>query len=268
MWLAQTVAAARPGSSLFADHPKCLLAIDPYAVDTVSPAVGAAYAAWMHQIYLAWDRQPSTQSWIQRHALLRGAGFDRIGWRLLRSLRRDIPVLMMLPGGLPHNARILYAAREFAQRVPRAHPSYPKREAERRLMEIVKDPADGIRPTERGELPPPTVGRILSLFAEWGLDEAAAAAALDVFRQEFARDVPYRERLHRVLAGRLAKRGKPLLIVGVAHRTAEPWVDVSAPWSVCRSSDGTLEWSGGEAPETLRDATSFAKRFSAFFAGI
>jgi len=39
-----------------------------------------------YRVYLAWDRQPSTQTWIQRHALLRHTDSAYISWRLLREL--------------------------------------------------------------------------------------------------------------------------------------------------------------------------------------
>ena len=97
----------------FRSHPQCFLAIDPYALDSVSLPVSAMYAGLMHSQYLVWDRQSSTQSWLQRNGLLAGTGHQRIAWRFLEALRSD-PVLMVLAGGMPPNARLFYAAREWA----------------------------------------------------------------------------------------------------------------------------------------------------------
>src|SRR5262249_46650969 len=52
------VAVLRPPSSVlsYAPHPKCFVAIDPFALDTVPAPVAGFYAGWMHRIYIAWDR--------------------------------------------------------------------------------------------------------------------------------------------------------------------------------------------------------------------
>src|SRR5205807_4825406 len=114
---ADAVVEAGSPSAWYPEHPRCLLAIDPFALDTVSPVVGGFYAAWMHRFFLVYDRQSSTQSWIQRHVFLRGSEYHRIGWKLLRLLKANAPVLMAMGGGLPYNARLLYAAREFVHRL-------------------------------------------------------------------------------------------------------------------------------------------------------
>jgi len=69
--------------ALFKPHPKCFVAIDPFALDTVPAPVAGFYAGWMNRIYIGWDRQPSTQSWLQKYFLLRGTDYAKIVWRLL-----------------------------------------------------------------------------------------------------------------------------------------------------------------------------------------
>lgn len=271
--IANAVAGAEKPASLYRPHPQCFLAIDPYALDTVSPAVGGFYAGWMHQVYLAWDRQPSTQSWIQRRGLLRGSGYDRIAWRLLRRLRVN-PVLMVLPGGLPHNARMLYAAREFIQKIrhpPRSQagdPGLSKRAAEKRLMEILMEPVDGVRPAEEGELPSQTQRRIRELVETLGVAPESAGGILSEFAQEWKPASPGRARLFNVLIRRLAARGQPLMILPIAHRDAPPHVKIHPPWAVYRTPEGALQAAAGALADSAPlDISSFARRFRRQFSG-
>jgi hypothetical protein len=222
------VEAQKPGA-WYAPHPKCLLAIDPFALDTVSVPIGAFYGAWMHRIYLAWDRQPSTQSWIQRHLLLRDTGYDRIAWRLLRTLKTDVPVVMVLSGGLPYNARLLYAAREFVQRLSVKRWKVPKRQAQKELMEILMMPEGDVWPADQGDIPPGKRQAVLQAFTRWGLPGDQAEPALAELVEEFKLPVPHRARLFCVLQGRLVKKGKPLLVVRLDHRETPPYVHISAP---------------------------------------
>ena len=101
--IADACVEARWPDAKYRPHPKVFVAIDPFALDTVSAAAGGFYSGWMHKIYLAWDRQPSTQSFFQRNLLLRDTGYSRIFWRLLACLKADVPVVMVLAGGLPYN---------------------------------------------------------------------------------------------------------------------------------------------------------------------
>ena len=222
------VEAEKPGA-WFPSHPQCFLAIDPFALDTISVPAGAFYGAWVHRIYVAWDRQPSTQSWIQKHLLLRNTGYDRIAWRLLRTLKADIPVLMVLPGGLPYNARLLYAAREFVQRLPVERWKVAKRRAQKELMEILMTPENDVWPADRGEIPSGKRQAVLEAFTRWGLSVEQAGPALAELVEEFKLPVPHRARLFRVLKGRLIRKGKPLLVVRIDHHETPPYVQISEP---------------------------------------
>ena len=231
------VAGCRRGSckskgAWYPAHPRCFLAIDPYALDTVSGAVGGFYSAWMHRIYIAWDRQPSTQSWFQRHVLLRDSGYPRIAWRLLKYLREDTPILMALGGGLPYNARLLYTAREFVQRLPVDHWMIPKRVARIELMEILMKPQGDIWPAEKGEFPTATQDAVRQAMKTWGLGSEKIEPALRELIEEFKHPVPYRVRLFRVLMNRLVARGKPVLFVSIAHSDAAPHVRLGLPVGV------------------------------------
>jgi hypothetical protein len=218
--IADAVAEARNAGAWYPIHPRCLLAIDPYALDTVSSPVAGFYSAWMHRIYIAWDRQPSTQSWFQKHFLLRGTDYSRIAWRLLNFLKNDTPVLMVLSGGLPYNARLLYAAREFVHHLPIKRWKLHKRQAHIDLMNILMKPEGPVWPAEQGELPPETLRTVSKAMETWGLAPDQLGQALAELKEEFKLSVPYRTRLFRVLIDRLVARGKPLLLVAITHNDA------------------------------------------------
>ncbi len=252
-------------SALTSRHPQCFLAIDPYALDTVTPSVGGFYAAWMHHVYMAWDRQPSTQSWIQKSILLRDSGYARVIWRLIDRLKRDIPVLMMLPGGLPHNARMLYGAREFVHRLPVSRWLFSKRDAEKRIMEILMEPVDGVRPAEGGDLPPPTEKALRQFLASCNLTAAQVNQAFEEFKIEFSLTVPYRARFFNVLNRRLVARGKPLILVAMTHGAVSPHIRVAEPWGLFRSANGTLCVRRGQTVEPLENSLALGQQFAKLY---
>jgi len=203
--------------------PQCFLAIDPFALDSVPVPVQGLYAGFMHAQYLVWDRMVSTQSWIQRHVLLRRTGHAHVAWRVLRALRRN-PVLMAISGGLPHNARLLYAAREFMTHLRVATWGMSRREAQHRLLSLLKEPCAQGFPSATGQLDSVILARIQALLLEVGMAPEAAALALKYLERDFAREVPARKRLWKVLIGRFVKKGIPVLFVPITHRLHEPFV--------------------------------------------
>ncbi len=250
--VADAYTEARWPNAVFRPHPKCFLAIDPFALDTVSTSVGGFYSGWMHRIYLAWDRQPSTQSWIQKQILLRGTGYAKILWRLLACLKADVPVLMVLSGGLPYNARLLYATREFVHHLKPDRWRVTKRTAQIELMEILMKPDGNVWPADKGELTPHITPRVREALERWGIPVEKISACMDEFTEEFKLSVPSRARLFRILAKRVVERGKPLILVAVSHREAAPHVVVAPPVLL-------------ENPDV--DITAFSKIFVNIFAG-
>ena len=149
-------------------HPKCFLAIDPFALDTVSVPVGAFYGAWMHRIYLAWDRQPSTQSWIQRNLLLRQTGYDRI-LAASPDLKADIPVVMVLSGGLPYNARLPLRRPRICSAAAGKTVESPEAPGSKGTDGNPDDAGRRSLAGGQGEIPPGKRKAILEAFLRWGL---------------------------------------------------------------------------------------------------
>ena len=265
--LGNSVTQANGPGRLYRPAPQAFLAIDPFALDTVPTPAAGWYAGFMHRIYLVLDRQSGTQGFLQRHLMLRGSGYTRIAHRLLRRLKHDIPVVMVLPGGLPHNARLLYAAREFVQGLPVRRWPYPKRTAQKKWMEAVSQPVNGTLPIQQGELPSATRTELKSLLREWGFSDGEHARWLDAFEKEFRQSSPYRTRLFRLLVRRLVARGKPLLWISVAHRESSPYIQLASPWGAYRTSDGELRLIRGVdgRPEPLSDIAQMAMDFSREF---
>ncbi len=209
-----------------AQPPQCVLAVDPYALDSVSGPVGAMYAAFIHRVYFAYDRQASTQSWLQRHFFLRQAGYATAGWRLVRRLRKNIPILMALGGGLPVNARLYYAAREFIQRL--SIPRIRKRQAEYDWVRLLET-HERIDPAIDGLIPASTEARLKQRLEDWGLSPEEAQSQLARFKKEFACQVPWRERLWDVLCRRLVRRGQPLMVMPAQHHDSPPSIQIGEP---------------------------------------
>jgi len=115
--LANAVIEITQPGRMYRSNPQCFLAIDPFALDTVPTSIAGLYSGLMHRIYLVWDRQSWTQGWLQRTLLLRGTAYPRIIFRLLARLKRDIPIVMVVPGGLPHMPAALCRS-EFVQDLP------------------------------------------------------------------------------------------------------------------------------------------------------
>jgi hypothetical protein len=259
--IAGALAEANHPASTGRPKPQCFLAIDPYALDTVSAIVGGLYAGLMRQVHLAWDRQPSTQSWIQKHWLLRKTDYKTIAWELLKRLRANVPVIMVFSGGLPTNARLLYAAREFAQNLKAPRRPHHRRDSEKKLMEILMAPSGKIRPPEQGEIPDDTLVALRKWFAEMGISDVDQEAELSRLEEEFKRPVPYRRRLLSVLLSRVVKKGKPLLFVNLSHAEEAPHVRVAPPVGVYKASDGSLEIfsDGDKQPSALSGAGALAQ---------
>jgi len=264
--IAEALTEASDIGRIYKPHAQCFLAIDPFALDTVSIPVGAFYAAWMHSVYFAWDRQPSTQSWLQRRWLLRDSGYQHMAWRLLRRLRAHIPIVMAFSGGLPPNARLLYTAREFIQQLKVTRWPYPKRTAEKKLMEIVMQPVRGVLPAKEGTLPEETASRVRQLLAELGVSEADINPVFDRFKEEWKLAVPRRDRLLKILLNRLACKGKPLLLVAISHRDRPPHAHIAEPWALYNDPAGIVQCARGSIERTAPvDPADFARQFSKQF---
>lgn len=202
--------------------PQCVLAVDPYAVDSVSLPIGAIYAAWMSQVYFTIHRQPSQRLWFHRYFFFSKNAASQVGWRFLRSLKKGVPLTFALGGGLPHNARLFYTVREFIKQLPfKSWPMHPV-ELQKQLCEILTRPVGTVWPPEEGELPRETQQAVIEFLRSLGFSPTAATQQLEDLQDEFARPVPYRRRLWKILLRKVARTGKPLLVQALQHVPDRP----------------------------------------------
>lgn len=230
-------------------RPRLVVAVDPFALDTLSLAVEGLYAGFMGTYHLGLDRMCLERGSVSAR-LLAATAWHRMPYRLFDVLRRGGEVGMALSGGVTTTARALYALREWLGRRRRMSPLRGKPEEVRRRLR--EDAA--FRSMEEGGCGPvPSVWRAMEAWAMAGLSgatgasgeppaaetgrltgEARAAAerclealalpapgrgpALDELAEEVGRETPYRGRFFSAVARRVAASGRPLVMIPIVHR--------------------------------------------------
>lgn len=246
-------------------RPRFMVAVDPYALDTQPSLQEGLYAGFMGHYHLGLDRQAHLRAGLER-VLLGHASWTSAGTRLCSLLGSGGELGMVLAGGVPATARVLYAAREFLWALRRERPGAPPSAALLRLSEHDEDFSDFSRSpsvsgtlrrsawrmmeawvmqaltgtsgqdppmaqTERGVLGSLPRKALESCAEALGFPRPEALARVAAFEEEFARETPYRERLFRLLAGRVAASGTGLLLLPLRHgRAQDPAPRFGEPW--------------------------------------
>lgn len=265
-------------------RPRLVVAIDPFALDTISVLEEGLYAGFMGSYHIGLDRL----------ALGRGhpgplmspqTRWDRMPLRLLRLLAEGREVGMVLSGGVPATGRVLYGAREWARRVRaegplrgkpaqvleclRADPSFARFEkAADSLVPLPRRPwrlleawlmtaAAGLLPGETAES---TARAVLACLK---VPEEARASLLAGLSRDMTRETPSRRRLFRLLVGRVARR-RPLLLIPVVHRTEPLGVSEREAWGVTWVGPGRARVVRAGTPDQFEDMTAeeLAERFT------
>ncbi|MFA6318721.1 MAG: hypothetical protein WC943_15035 [Elusimicrobiota bacterium] len=235
-------------------RPRLVIAVDPFALDTVSVTEEALYAGFMGHYHLGIDRAALSRS--RRSAwLLQATAWHRMPFRLLEGLSGGREFVMALAGGVPSTTRGRYAVREWLARQRagsplardpsvvlarlRAVPAY--REFERLrpgwlhprsvwrcmeawLMACVEEPClsgGGPSSAETGVLVSPARDACRACLEALLLPGDAAAAALAALEEEFQRETPFRARLFKLVASRVLARGRPVVFLPLVHRTGD-----------------------------------------------
>jgi hypothetical protein len=251
-------------------RPRLVNAIDPFALDAQPLYREAVCAGFMGTYHLGFDRIWRLRSPLSR-SLLCGRSWQGEFFRLAACLRSGGEAVLMLGGGTPTTSRVHTCSREALRhargRRPgqalRALPSSVSfdrflrsgrvgarlRRSAWRMMEawliacLTEDGA--LEESDRGVVGPRAREAFLACAKAFGLPEPAAAEALAGFIEEFGREVPYRERLFRVLQSRVAAEGRPLLLIPLVHQLEPLRLQVGTPALL---------------PET-GDVRAFARRF-------
>lgn len=105
-------------------HARILLAVDAYALDMLGGLEEGLYAGFMGTYHLGLDRLAQHRYFPSRW-FLRKAAWWRLPWRTSRYLAGGQSLAMVLSGGVPVTARVLYASREFLWRLRKSRASHP-----------------------------------------------------------------------------------------------------------------------------------------------
>lgn len=268
-------------------RPRLVVAVDPFALDSVPLWQEGLYAGFMARYHLGLDRMIRLRKGIGRRLLRKTAWFT-MPHRLLGALSQGEAVGMVLAGGVPSTARSLYAFREWLGRQLRLS---PRRSRPGEVLSELKKNADFRLFFERcaplpwrsswrlleawclgvlagsaadGRLEPGGEEALRACLAALALDEPEAGRALADLEREWARETPYRERFFRLLAGRVLAKGRPILFLPVVHRGGgvEPLgVEIRNAWGWAEGGLGGVQvLRPGRGPESLT-AEAFARSF-------
>lgn len=265
-------------------RPRLVVAIDPFALDTISVLEEGLYAGYMGSFHLGLDRLALGRG-HPGPLLSPGARWDRMPLRLFRSLAEGGEVGMVLSGGIPDTGRVLYGAREWSRRARaasvlhgdparalarlRAEPSFARFEAAAgrhipvprgawRLLEAwLMTAAAGLIPGENAE----AVGAVA--LACMDVAEASRAGLLADLASDMARETPSRRRLFRLLVGRAARR-RPLVLVPIVHGVKPLGVTEREAWGVTWAGRGRARVVRAGRPDRAEEMTAdeLAERFT------
>jgi hypothetical protein len=265
-------------------RPRLVVAIDPFALDTISVLEEGLYAGFMGSFHIGLDRL----------ALGRGhpgplmspqTRWDRMPLRLFRSLAEGQEIGMVLSGGVPATGRVLYGVREWAYRARAAGPlhgdparalaclradaSFARFEKAAVLsIHLPRGPwrlleawlmlaAAGLLPDETAE------SAARSALSCLQVPEESRAALLAELASDMTRETPARRRLFRLLVGRVARR-RPLVLIPVIHRTEPLAVSEREAWGVTWAGKGRARVVRAGAPDKSEEMTAeeLAERFT------
>lgn len=245
-------------------YPRIVLAVDSFALEGVPPITAAVYAGLVHSLHICLDRQPSQQSWWQRVWGLRGGEAWSAGFRLLHRVQQLGGAAALAWGGAePQNARLLYTAREFINRIGRQYHLPPKRRQAlliRTVTLLVGQASD------QGNLSAAQQHMFQTLLQEEGIPVSQVVRLADAFSQEFQRATPYRERLMDTVVARLLHRNRTVLLIPVRHQRVDGTVQVAAPSGLQESLGSGIRrfWAdpGGTIhTEAIPDLGTFTREF-------
>lgn len=263
-------------------RPRLLVAIDPFALDTMPSYEEGLYAGFMGTYHVGLDRlsegRPLSGVWLTPRARWR-----MIALRFLRILHGGGVAGIVIGGGVPDTARVLYAAREWVREAwnvagRRRDPAAAARAlaqtpAFSKFLEAVATDL---------EVPRQLLGRAEAwvMCAAAGIlpgqdADSAAAGVLDAFliegaererlrenlKEELSYETPSRARFFRALASRAA-RARGIIFLPIAHRLNPSRVVIGEAQSWTK--DGKIvSWRRADKPDesSRGDAAEWGRAF-------
>lgn len=264
-------------------RPRLVTATDPFALDSLSIFAEGLYAGYMGSFHIGVDRLALGRGHLGP-ALTPRASWAAMPRRLLGALAGGGEVGLVLAGGVPSTGRVLYAVREWIRGARRLSPLRGRPSDVARALSADASFARFQKAAASKVNVPPGTWRVIDAWlmaAAAGLlpDEtvasagAAALACLEIPAAErpalledlargLRRETPFRRRLFRLLAGRVARR-RPLVLLPVVHRVEPLGVVQREAWSWEWSGPGRVRARRADAPESAEETTTdaFAARF-------
>ncbi|MBI4218072.1 MAG: hypothetical protein HY610_03040 [Elusimicrobia bacterium] len=258
---------------------KLVQAIDSFALDTIPLVAGDIYSGLMRASHLAMDRLPTERTTFQK-LLFQRSHYRRTLFEIVKALKQKHVVCIALGGAVVHNARLLYSAKEFAQKIhrlsltqPHSRTSHrhsresgnPERDVSRIvLIRQVTSLLSGEKATgcTQGILSQDEKKGLVSILSRMGLSQESLQKEIHDFENELRLETPYRLRFFRVLLGRICGRKTPLILLPLSHFNAGQIVLNAAELVLSFDSKTEkiirLNKEGAEETEPL---TEFVQRF-------
>ena len=257
-------------------RPRLVVAIDPFALDTISVLEEGLYAGFMGSFHLGLDRLALGRNHIGP-MLSPQTRWDRMPLRLFRTLAEGREVGMVLSGGVPFTGRVLYGMREWARRARadgplRADPAATHRclradssfaRFEKAVGDVIVLPRGPWRLLEAwlmaaaaGLLPDETAESVARAELNCQLiPESSRASLLSELASGLKRETPSRRRLFRLIVGRVVRR-RPLVLIPVVHRTQPLGVAEGPAWGVTWLGPGRVRVVRAATPDAHEDMTA------------
>jgi hypothetical protein len=275
-------------------RPRLLVAVDPFALDTIPVWQEGLYAGFMGTYHLGFDRLSLARNAVSR-ALIGTTAWDRLPYRFIRLLSAGREAGMVLAGGVPATTRALYATREWAARCRRESPE--RREPAKVIARLralpgfaafEKDGPHGpglsksaARLAESwamatlagvfgggaedcaasGRLSEVARARLVELAAAFGHAPEKARASVAELETELSRETPYRARFFTTIVARALKK-RPMLILPIAHRVEGGLgVEAREAWLLSPAAGGRVSAERGDGRRFEGTLAEFAVAF-------
>jgi hypothetical protein len=262
-------------------RPRLVVAVDPFALDTISVLEEGLYAGFMGSFHIGIDRLALGRG--QPGPLLSPqTRWDRMPLRFLRTLAEGREVGIVLSGGVPSTGRVLYAAREWARRAVaagalrkdpsralaclRADLTFSRFEqAASSILPLPKQPwrllEAWLMTAAAGLLPGETAGSAAkAALSCLKVPEEKRAALLAELALDMSRETPARRRLFRLLVGRAARR-RPLILLPVVHKTSPLGVEEKPAWGITWDGIGRVRVTRASGT-SIMTSDELAERFT------
>lgn len=275
-------------------RPRLLVAVDPFALDTIPVWQEGLYAGFMGTYHLGFDRLSLARNAVSR-ALIGPSSWDRLPLRFVRLLSAGREAGMVLAGGVPATTRALYAVREWAARCRRESPDRARpaavvarlralpgfaaferegphgpglsksaaRLAEAWAMATLAGVFGGGAEdcAASGRLSDVARGRLVELAVALGHSPEKARESVASLEAELSRETPYRARFFTTIVARSLKK-RPMVILPIAHKIgSELGVEAREAWLLSRTGRGPVSAERGDGKRFEGALEDFAVAF-------